>query len=1215
MQQQINSTQWFYRGHYVHPAFALLVLSSLVMPHLPWNYSYSHLRRPLPRLVQPMGQKTIPLQYTSAGHVLDFQNSQVMIAGNDHMLRITMAGAKAVAPVVKGTASSVEAPAPSAKPTALPFQGTVRYVHPWPGVTVLYHDQPQTILRNEYHIEPGHIEQALSQIRLDYHRPLSLNSKGNLTINYGTGSMQESAPIAWQEIEGKKVPVQVKFILRGRHTVGFAASGYNPRYSLVIDPDLTWNTFLGDSHADDYCFATALDASGNVFVAGSSGYSWGNPVMPHNISNNAFWAKLDSNGKLLWNTFLGMADASHPNAVALDTSGNVVVVGYTYNSYGGKDAFAAKLDNHDGHIIWNTLLGSNYSGSAYNDFGSAVAVDNGGNVYVAGTSYSSWGDTITMGFNGNSNTANAFVAKLTNSGDLTWNAFLGSNNNKVIGNAIAVALDATGDVVVAGDSDDTWGSTPRRAFSGYTDAFVAKLDNTGHLSWNTFLGSSDRNYGRAVALDLNGNVLVCGQSDATWGSNPVRTFSGSARDAFVAKLDNNGNLSWHTFLGSTKDDRAEAIFTVPGGNVVVGGYSYATWENPVRAFSGSYNTNAFVAKLDDSYGYLIWNAFLGGAGQHLGRALAGDAMGNMVAGGYSSATWGAPKLAFSGTHFNAFVAKINTSTIFNVYPDHVVAQSTPTLTFPGTGLNASNQLSLRNNTFALNATNQTYVSTGLMHTDFDLSGVQPGRFDLQLVHPDGTYTLTHSFFILQPLAKPIAWSHTKLLTITAPINYGTTMGLAVGDADNDNRLDLTLAALGTNLQVAQQNPNWQLTQVLTSPQTEKYTKVLMFDANRDGKQELYAATNDNRIFCYQPGTWVKTQVGTDSASIALIQDLIIGDGDNSQAFSLFAASTDDNVYQYRYYNNSWQKEAVGQGGGAMVALAIVDLDNDQANELYAANADGSVYQFKYTGGVWQKLEVFTSLHILALAVGDIDGNSQAELYGAVDNGEILQLAWDSGNQNLSSKVIGTQPGECHGLVVSDADNDGQDELYTCSTNNHVYQYALSGSTWSQTDLGDGGEPIVALTAGDADQDNHFEIYALSGTGSQSSLYQFKASSLAPTPTPTPTSTPAPTLTPTPTPGPESQLRIINNIISPLHGQSAKIEWFQPQSTATTIKIYTMRGQLVKTLADGQYYEKGQLHELSWQGLNNNGSTVASGIYIVTIRAGSWKEKFKIGVLK
>lgn len=151
---------------------------------------------------------------------------------------------------------------------------------------------------------------------------------------------------------------------------------------------------------------------------------------------------------------------------------------------------------------------------------------------------------------------------------------------------------------------------------------------------------------------------------------------------------------------------------------------------------------------------------------------------------------------------------------------------------------------------------------------------------------------------------------------------------------------------------------------------------------------------------------------------------------------------------------------------------------------------------------------------------------------------------------------------------------------------------------------DGDNEYEALAIGDGANSNRFEIYA---AGSDGRAYQFQAEPVGPTPTPT--------VTPTATPAPEKQLRAYPSRINPEKGESVSIRWYQLESTGATIRIYNLRGELVETLADRVYYEKGQEHEIKWPGVNNAGATVASGIYIVHIKAGLYEDHIKIAVLK
>ena len=338
--------------------------------------------------------------------------------------------------------------------------------------------------------------------------------------------------------------------------------------------NLIWNTFLGGT-GNDEGFGVAVDGIGNVYVAGYSDATWGSPVRAYTGSFEAFAAKLDSSGTLIWNTFLGSGGFDIGRAVAVDGTGNVYVAGYSAATWGSptrpfsgvQDAFAAKLDL-GGNLIWNTFLGG--SGT---DFGNAIAVDAIGNVYVAGSSEAGWGTPVRAYAGGTA----AFVAKLDFNGAITWNTFLGSGLND---SAEALALDVLGNVYVTGNSAASWGA-PVAPYSGGEDAFAAKLASSGALVWNTFFGSSATDTGEGIAVDGIGNVDVAGYSDATWGS-PTRSYSGSF-DAFAVQLSPAGAVTWNTFLGSASADFAQEVAVDLNGNVYVAGFSDATWGAPVRA--------------------------------------------------------------------------------------------------------------------------------------------------------------------------------------------------------------------------------------------------------------------------------------------------------------------------------------------------------------------------------------------------------------------------------------------------------------------------------------------------------------------------------------------------------------------------------------------------------------------------------------------------------
>jgi len=429
-----------------------------------------------------------------------------------------------------------------------------------------------------------------------------------------------------------------------------------PLDSLAVDLFQQWNTFMGGTSSNDIANDIALDPSGNIYVAGDSEATWGVPVNPFTGDRDVFVAKLNSNGAREWHTFLCPSQSWTDINIAVDGSGNSYVIGSSAASWGapisphsvGTDTFVAKL-NTDGELQWNTFLGT----CTYFDFRGSIALDSSGNIYVTGCSMMEWGAPI-LPFNGGQD---AIVVKLNNSGVRQWNTFLGSPGGD-LGEAIAVT--SAGDIYVAGRSQTTWG-TPVHPHSGFgkDEVFVAKLDGNGVLQWHTFMGSAADDNASAITVDATGNVFIAGVSAATWGT-PVNPFAGGNWEAFAAKLDSVGNLIWNSFLGGSSGDfPSREIAVDEGGNVYVGGSSFATWGTPILPYLGG--SDAFLAKLDGN-GVRQWNAFIGSVESEGCHSFARDASGHFYLTGPGQATWGTPVNPHAGgdSYTDAFVAKLIT---------------------------------------------------------------------------------------------------------------------------------------------------------------------------------------------------------------------------------------------------------------------------------------------------------------------------------------------------------------------------------------------------------------------------------------------------------------------------------------------------------------------------------------------------------------------------
>src|SRR5205823_3522027 len=160
-------------------------------------------------------------------------------------------------------------------------------------------------------------------------------------------------------------------------------------------------------------------------------------------------------------------------------------------------------------------------------------------------------------FAGTNNTyrgvSTAFVAKTSPTGSLIWSIYLGGSGGD---DGLCIAVDAAGDVLVAGTTYSADFARANNAIHGGADVFVAKISSSGSLLWATYLGGTFSDYAGGIAVDRAGNVLVTGgtiSADFVGANNSSKEGFGGL-DAFVAKVSPNGSLLWASYLGGKGND-------------------------------------------------------------------------------------------------------------------------------------------------------------------------------------------------------------------------------------------------------------------------------------------------------------------------------------------------------------------------------------------------------------------------------------------------------------------------------------------------------------------------------------------------------------------------------------------------------------------------------------------------------------------------------------
>ncbi len=549
---------------------------------------------------------------------------------------------------------------PSKWVSHLETYGAVRYHGLYSGVDMIVYDNNGKL---EYDLElaPG---ADLSKVicRVDGGDSLSIDDAGRLVVATRYGELKHENPKTWtNNADGTRTEIDSKFVLIDSQRFGFAIPNRDPSASIVLDPGLTYGSYMGGTSREHGC-GVSVDNDCDLYVAGDTQSAdfpstAGAFDSTYNAKFDTFVAKLIGTGtNLIYATFVGGSQGDfghgvivkHENAWVTggaDSRDFPVTAGaYDTTHNGGADMFLYELSADGSTLIFSTFVGG--SGDEFSFGGQGVGVDPSDNGYVAGLSNSANFPTTPGCFQPvNAGSDDAFVTKFAVDGSaLIYSTLIGGNNSDV---ANALDVDAAGFAYVGGFALSQNFPTTLGAFhtapNGGSNGFLFKLNQTGTaLVYSTFCGGSAEVV-RGVAVDPTGECFVTGYTlstvfPATPGAFDT-TVNGNG-DCFVEKFNPAGsNVVYASYFGGTGVDVGNGIDSdqITGDCYVTGWTESPFLPVTPTAFDSFYNggpEDAYVIRVRADGSTLDYCTYLGGSGFDVAFAINTHEIGAVyVAGG------------------------------------------------------------------------------------------------------------------------------------------------------------------------------------------------------------------------------------------------------------------------------------------------------------------------------------------------------------------------------------------------------------------------------------------------------------------------------------------------------------------------------------------------------------------------------------------------------
>jgi hypothetical protein len=562
--------------------------------------------------------------------------------------------------------------------TGIPNFARVRYSNLYPGIDLIFYGNHRQ-LEHDFVVAPG-TDYRQIRIRLDGAKDLTTAADESLVVTGRSGDLTFRAPVIYQIVRGERVSVKGVYRIVASNEFGFEISGYDRKLPLIIDPVLSYSTYLAGTSSDT-ATAVSVDSAGDAYLTGytfSTDFPVQDPEQP--ACNSAcsqpdvFVTKFNPTGSaLVYSTYVGGSSYDQGSVIAVDSAGNALVAGYTTSfdfpqknglavvlGFGSNHGFAFSLNSVGSDFNFSTYLGGESTDGAM-----GITSDASANVYVSGYT-DSVNFIVTPGnqigpppgyFN-----SDLFLTKLTSTGSLIYSTLIGGTSTGYIGTfgytppvPISVAVDSQGQALLTGAAWDGFPTTPNAyqpnypgINSGNYNAFLGLLNSAGTaLLYGTYLGGTGTAGGDGVtqvAMDSAGSVFVTGTTGSfdfptTRGAFQTTNIQGG-QISFVTKIDPTlSKLGYSTYLGATQTGYGGGVISTgiavdgKGSAYISGNTNNGLFPlvNPLvsQPPQGIYGNNtAFLSVLNPYGTALKFSTFFSGSVSTTGTGVALDVSGN-----------------------------------------------------------------------------------------------------------------------------------------------------------------------------------------------------------------------------------------------------------------------------------------------------------------------------------------------------------------------------------------------------------------------------------------------------------------------------------------------------------------------------------------------------------------------------------------------------------